>query len=242
VWWVGHFELDGRDRWWDGDGDRGRRRHVDYRDFAGLMLTYTQNVVVTHNEVYNLPYSGISSGLGWGTNDAGGNNDYKSRATGDLYLYQPLYVSATVAKNNTISANYVHQMQLQMNDGGCHYNLSASPGTIVTQNYCEGKGSGLAGVIWGEYEDEGSAYVTMTKNVYANFGAYVTANWNASNDTGHLTFTNNWGPSAGPGLAGPGNVVSGNIAITGDTFPADAQAIVNAAGLEAAYADLKANP
>ena len=166
---------------------------VDYRDFAGLMFTYTQNVVVTHNEVYNVPYSGIASGLGWGTNDAGGNSDYKTRATGNLYSYQPLYANGTVAMNNTISANYVHLMQLQMNDGGCHYHLSANPGTMVTQNYCEGKGSGLSGVIWGEYEDEGSAYLTITKNVYANFGYYVTANANASNNTGHITFTNNWG-------------------------------------------------
>ena len=28
--------------------------------------TYTQNVTVAHNEVYNLPYSGINSGYGWG--------------------------------------------------------------------------------------------------------------------------------------------------------------------------------
>jgi hypothetical protein len=215
---------------------------IDYRDFAGIMFTYTQKVVVTHNEVYNVPYSAIASGLGWGTNDAGGNSDYKTRATGDLYLYQPLYANPTIAMNNTISANSVHQMQLQMNDGGCHYHLSANPGTVVTENYCEGKGSGLSGVIWGEYEDEGSAYVTITKNVYANFGYYVTANSNAANNTGHLTFTNNWGSSASPGLNGPGNVVMGNIAINGDNFPADAQAIVSAAGLEAAYADLKMNP
>jgi hypothetical protein len=70
----------------------------------------------------------------------------------------------------------------------------------------------------------------------------VTANWNAANNTGHITFTNNWGSSASPGLNGPGNTVSGNIQITGDTFPADAQTIVSAAGLEAAYAALKNNP
>ena len=216
---------------------------LDYRDFAGIMFTYTQKVVVTHNEVYNVPYSGIASGLGWGTNDAGGNSDYKTRAAGDLYLYQPLYANPTIAMNNTISANSVHQMQLQMNDGGCHYHLSANPGTVVTENYCEGKGSGLSGVIWGEYEDEGSAYVTITKNVYANFGYYVTANANAANNTGHITFTNNWGSSASPETSTwPANVVTGNIAINGDTFPTDAQAIVSAAGLEAAYADLKMNP
>src|ERR1022692_300451 len=109
-------------------------------------------------------------------------------------------------------------------------------------NTTEGEGSGLSGTFWGEYNDEGSAYITETKNVYANFGAYVTANSNASNNTGHITFTNNWGSSASPGLNGPGSTVSGNIQINGDTFPADAQTIVNAAGLEAAYADLKTNP
>jgi len=215
---------------------------VDYRDFAGIMFTYAANVVVSHNEIYNVPYSGLNSGLGWGTNDAGGNNDYKTRATGNLYQYQPLYASATTAKNNTISANYVHLAMLQMNDGGCHYNLGFQPGTVVSQNYCEGKGSGLSGTYWGEYNDEGSAYITETKNVYANFGSYVTANANASNNTGHITFTNNWGSSASPGLGGSGNTVSGNIQLNGDNFPSDAQAIVSAAGLEAAYADLKMNP
>jgi hypothetical protein len=215
---------------------------IDYRDFAGIMFTYTTNAVVSHNEVYNIPYSGINSGLGWGTNDAGGNNDYKTRSTGNLYQYQPLYANATTAKNNMVSANSIHQGMLQMNDGGCHYNLGFQPGTVVTQNYCEGKGGGLSGTFWGEYNDEGSAYITETKNIYANFGAYVTANANASNNTGHITFTNNWGSSASPGLNGPSNTVSGNIQINGDTFPSDAQTIVNAAGLEAAYADLKNNP
>jgi len=217
---------------------------IDYRDFAGIMFTYTQHVTISHNEIYNVPYSGINSGFGWGTNDAGGNSDYKTRATGDLYNYQPLYTNPTIAMNNTVSANYLHLMQLQMNDGGCHYHLSANPGTVITENYCEGKGSGLSGTIWGEYADEGSAYLTITKNVYADFCCYVTANWNSSNNTGHLTYTNNWigTTNANPSLNGPGNVVMGNVSVAGMSFPADAQTIVNVAGLEPAYADLKTNP
>ena len=78
--------------------------------------------------------------------------------------------------------------------------------------------------------------------MYANFVAYVTANANASNNTGHITFTNNWGGAASPGLNLPSNTVSGNVQINGDTLPADAQTIVNAAGLEAAYANLKTTP
>ena len=118
---------------------------IDYRDFAGIMFTYTQDVTVSHNEVYNVPYSGINSGFGWGTNDAGGNSDYKTRSTGDLYDYQPLYTNPTISMNNTISANYLHLMQLQMNDGGCHYHLSANPGTVITENCHENYPAGSSG-------------------------------------------------------------------------------------------------
>jgi hypothetical protein len=92
-----------------------------------------------------------------------------------------------------------------------------------------------------------TACITITKNVFASFGAVATANANASNNTGHNTFTNNWvsASSPNPALGGPGNNVSGNISITGSQisgFPADAQTVANAAGLEPAYADLKTNP
>jgi hypothetical protein len=220
---------------------------IDYRDFAAIMFTYTQKVVVSHNELYNFPYSGINSGYGWGTNDAGGNNEYKTRGTGNLYKYQPLYTNPTIAKDNQIVANSIHHGMLQMNDGGCHYNLSANPGTTITQNYCNGQGSGLSGSYFGDYEDEGSAYTTITKNVFASFGAVATANANANNNTGHITFTNNWvsSSSPNPSLGGTGNTVSGNITISGTQisgFPAEAQTVANAAGLEAAYADLKTSP
>jgi hypothetical protein len=217
---------------------------IDYRDSVAILFTYTQQVVVSHNETYNLPYSGIASGFGWGTNDAGGNGDYKTRANGDLYMYQPLYTNPTVAENNTVSANYVHNAMLQMNDGGCHYNLSANPGTVVKGNYCNASGSGLSGLFIGDYEDEGSAYLTITSNVFASFGEWVFANANAANDTGHLTWTNNW-VSGSPSIQGPSEVNTGNVTISGSQisgFPANAQTVANAAGLEAAYAGLKSNP
>jgi hypothetical protein len=214
---------------------------IDYRDFAGAMITYTENVVLSHNELYNLPYSGINSGYGWGTNDAGGNPRYITKPDGDLYDYQPMYVNPTTAQNNTISANYIHDAMLQMNDGGCHYNIGFQPGTLVTANYCEGKGSG-PGTIYAEYDDAGTRYITETKNVYANFPQYVFVHVPPADNAGYVTFINNWGPAVPGMFDGPGNVEYGNVAFTGDDFPPDAQAIVNAAGLEPAYADLKTNP
>ncbi|GAA2947860.1 hypothetical protein GCM10011428_78880 [Streptomyces violaceus] len=78
---------------------------------------------MSHNEVYNLPYSGITIGYGWGANDIGGSQDYVNRG---LYSYQPVYTTATTAANNHVTDNYIHDLMQQMTDGGCMYTLSAS--------------------------------------------------------------------------------------------------------------------
>ena len=57
-----------------------------------------------------------------------------------------------------------------------------------------------------------------------------------------LNVTGAGGVASSRAVISPGNTVSGNIQITGDNFPADAQAVVNAAGLESGYADLKTSP
>ncbi len=46
------------------------------------------------------------------------------------------------------------------NDGGAIYNLSASPGTLITENYIFNN-SGRIGI----YLDEGSRYITVRRNV-----------------------------------------------------------------------------
>lgn len=207
---------------------------IDYRDAAGIFFTYTKKVVVAHNEIYNIPYSGINSGYGWGANDEGGSDEYQNRG---LYNYQPRYTTPTVAENNRIEANYLHDGMQQMNDGGCHYHLSASPMTVVTRNYCKGPWPSAS---FGDYEDEGSRYVTITENIFSGWGTWGNANANPSNKTGDLTVTGNW-VSGGTNWNGMNNMVTGNINLTG-ALPAEALAIADAAGLEPAYADLKMAP
>jgi hypothetical protein len=206
---------------------------IDYRENVPILFTYTKKVVISHNELYNFPYSGINSGYGWGANDAGGSTEYQNRG---LYKYQTKYTTATTAQDNQVVANYLHDGMRLMTDGGCHYSLSANPGTVVSQNYC--KGPWVIGV--GYYADEGSRYLTITKNVFTGWGTWGHANANANNNTGDLTVTNNW-VSGGGNWVGKNNTVSGNVTV-GGTLPADAQAVVDAAGLEADYADLKTTP
>lgn len=211
---------------------------VDYRGSAAILFTYTQKVVVSHNEVFNLPYSAIASGYGWGSNDAGGSDEYANRG---LYRYQPRYTTATTAKDNRVEGNLIHHAMLQMNDGGCHYNLSANPGTVVTLNYCNGAGSGPSGAYNGYYADEGSRFLTITRNVFTAFGTWGFQNANASNRTGDLTVTGNW-VSGSSNFSGRGDVVSGNTPVDAASLPADARAVVDGAGLEAPYADLRTTP
>nr|QEO73836.1 hypothetical protein [uncultured bacterium] len=44
---------------------------AEYKDGAGILFTYVTRASVTHNEVWDLPYSGINAGYGWGAHDPG---------------------------------------------------------------------------------------------------------------------------------------------------------------------------
>ncbi|KAF5558121.1 xylanase A [Fusarium mexicanum] len=44
-----------------------------------ILFTYTQFSSITHNDIYNQPYSGICHGYGWGSNDEGGSPEYAKR-------------------------------------------------------------------------------------------------------------------------------------------------------------------
>jgi len=206
---------------------------LEYRSHAGILMTYTTASSINHNEVYNLPYSAIATGYGWGANDAGGSQDYTDRG---LYNYQPRYTTATIMSNNQVVGNYVHDVVQQMTDGGGFYHLSASPGSVVNQNYFRNTNGWLR-----LYFDEGSRYVSAANNVFDNTGTWAyTQEW-ANNNTGNLTLTNNWTTNNGSNVktGTRGNTNSGTVVVSGGNWPTAARNVMNAAGLEAAYQYLK---
>ncbi|WP_426514694.1 ricin-type beta-trefoil lectin domain protein [Dactylosporangium sp. McL0621] len=198
---------------------------LDYRSHAGLLMTYTAGSSIANNEVYNLPYTGIAIGYGWGANDPGGSQDYVDRG---LYNYQPKYTTPTVAANNRVTANYVHDVVQQMTDGGAFYNLSASPGTTVNQNYFRNTNGWL-----GMYFDEGSRYVSAANNVLDNIGTWAYTQAWANNNTGNLTLTGNWTTSSTTNVTtgSRGNTNSGTVVVTGGNWPSGARAVMAAAGV-----------
>jgi hypothetical protein len=76
---------------------------------VGICVGYARNVSIEHNEVFNLPYTGISVGWGW------------TKMTNAL-------------RDNFIFANHVHHIGQRLGDLGGIYLLSAQPGTVVAEN------------------------------------------------------------------------------------------------------------
>ena len=76
---------------------------------VAIGIGYAQNLAVEHNDVSQMPYTGISVGWGW------------TRMT-------------NTARSNLVFANRVHGVGRRLGDLGGIYLLSAQPGTVVAEN------------------------------------------------------------------------------------------------------------
>ncbi|WP_327287613.1 ricin-type beta-trefoil lectin domain protein [Streptomyces sp. NBC_01198] len=198
----------------------------DYKDMAGILSTYVTHAVITHNEVSNLAYDGIDVGWGWGANDPGGSQDYRNRG---LYNYQPVYTTATTLKNTVVSYNLVHGTKKVFHDGGSIYNLSANPGGSIDHNYIYDNQHTV-----GLYLDEGSRYLTLSNNVVQDSGVWAFTNASGSNNTNDSTFSTNWYNSGSTNVATGSphnNVLSGNVQVSGNSWPSGAQQVIAQAGV-----------
>jgi hypothetical protein len=110
---------------------------------VGIGVGYARNVSIKHNEVSNLPYTGISVGWGW------------TKLTNAL-------------RDNFIAANHIHHIGQRLGDLGGIYMLSAQPGTVIGENSI----SDIAPSPFVPdpkhwfylYLDEGSSFITVRDN------------------------------------------------------------------------------
>jgi hypothetical protein len=200
---------------------------TDYKEVSAILSTYVTRAAITHNQCDHLPYDGIDIGWGWGMNDPGGSQDYVNRGT---YNYQPIYTTPTTEKDNLVASNLIFDTKNVMHDGGSIYNLSASPGTVIKDNYMYNNNHTVA-----LYLDEGSRYVTVSGNVVQDAGVWAFTNANPNNNTDDNTLSGNWYNGGATQVAtGPphNNVLSGNTLVSGYNWPLTAQQVIYQAGIE----------
>ena len=149
---------------------------------VAVFVSYTARTQITHNDVSNVPYSGICYGYGWGSNDAGGSPEYLRRG---LYNYQPIYESPTVMSGGIISRNLINNFGVTHSDLGGIYTLSASPNTTISENWVFNSPNGAA-----IYNDEGSRFHHADNSVFNTTAFWLQRNERTNYTTGNMTYSN----------------------------------------------------
>lgn len=117
----------------------GRR----YAAACGVLLCHASSNRVSHNEIADLYYTGISVGWIWGYADS-------------------------VSDNNVIEYNHIHNVgQGALSDMGGIYLLGKQKGAIIRGNVIHDVEAVHYGG-WGIYTDEGSSYIRIEKNLCYN--------------------------------------------------------------------------
>ncbi|GAA1983986.1 hypothetical protein [Kitasatospora viridis] len=220
---------------------------TDYPAAPGITLLFSQGTTITHNDLYDLPYTGITAGVIQGHVD-------QARTPQN---------SVNINQDNTISDNLIHDYLSVRSDGGAvyveghqaqYYDANGKPvgykaadptrtlahGLQVTGNVAYNGGN----ANFTYYDDAGSEWINWQGNVAFSAGRYATG---GCSPTGHIWVTGNYTSAAVnvQSCNGPTDMhVSGNTKIPGHPGPDDLSALpaalLNGAGVRAANHPLPA--
>lgn len=110
---------------------------------VGIGAGFVNDIVIEHNEISDVSYSGISLGWGWTK-------------------------TSNAMKNNRVQANKIHHYGKHLYDVAAIYTLSAQPGTLINENYIDSIYKAPYAHIPSHwfylYTDEGSSGITIKDN------------------------------------------------------------------------------
>lgn len=188
-----------------------RRSGNEYGNQAAISVYYEADINITHNDIAAVPYTGITAGWGWETPD----------------------LRSDEHKNIFITHNKISDVLNVTDDGGQIYTLGEMPGSIISYNYLTDSNS----VKWGGiYHDAGSSYLEAHHNVLLNNPQWylVSSGYSANYNKAYSNYSDNdyWWHT---GSSLKNNTVEEAIIIDPYNIPAEAQAIIDDAGLEGKY-------
>ena len=139
----------------------------EYWDTAGIYIGFTTRSTVEHNDINNVPWSGIAIGWGWALLDPGG---FVGVPGGTPNMWGT-FTTPTSAQGNMILHNHIQYFLEKLWDGGAIYSTgfqgtSMEDGQLIAWNVAENKSLLSGGNIF--YTDGGSRYVTLLENVSLN--------------------------------------------------------------------------
>jgi len=120
----------------------------EYFGSPAIFQGYASYSLIDHNQIHDIPYSGISDGWGWTT------STFNNLAS-------------------SVTANLIYNGMQVLQDGGGIYMNSAQPDTVIGQNLIRDLATGLPGVhrrvmAIGIYLDNGSSGISVTSNAVQN--------------------------------------------------------------------------
>lgn len=83
---------------------------LDYYGAVGIWMGFAQRTVIAHNEIHDLPYTGISVGWQWNP-------------------------EPTPCRENVVEYNHIYDVMNRLGDGGGIYTLGFQPGTVIRGNH-----------------------------------------------------------------------------------------------------------
>lgn len=177
---------------------------------AAILIGYTANTIIAHNEIHDVPYTGISLGWGWGKEDK---------------------KAPTAVKNNKIEYNHIYDYIKKLKDGGGIYVLGDQPGLSINNNYIHHSYQMHAGI----YLDNGTRHVQVENNVVANmFSNWIFMQLHVGIFATDNIARNNFSDTPNQ-LIAKGNTVSNNIVVTDGNWPAAAMKIIEEVGIHQPY-------
>ncbi len=135
----------------------------EYYDAAGIYVGFTTRTTISHNDIADVPWSGIAVGWGWGLLDEGAFPGLPGAEQGDWGQWS----TPSASRENRILSNRISRFLQQVWDGGAIYTQGAqgtslADGELIAWNVAYDKRPAGGGNVF--YTDGGSRYVTLFQN------------------------------------------------------------------------------